>query len=410
MASHHSPFTALKYRDFRLIWLGLLVSIIGSQMQLMAVNYHIYLITHSALSLGIIGLARLIPVLFIAPISGLLADLHDRGKVILYAQFIMIFSAGLLAYLTFTHQISPFWIYFLIALNAVGGTLDTPARQSLIPLLVPKHHLTNAFSLANLMWQSSIVIGPSLAGFVIAGFGVGMVYVINAISFLAIIFSLLLIKPLDQNKDTNNTFSLSSLKSGFHFVFKTPLIYSTMLLDFFASFFGTATVLMPIFALDLLKVGPEGLGFLYAAPSIGGVLAGLILSSFKHLKNQGKILIYSVLIYGLATVLFGISRVYILSLIFLAVSGAGDAISSIIRNMTRQMVTPDSLRGRMTSVNMLFYSGGPQLGEIEAGIAASILGAPISVVLGGLGTIISTIIVKIKTPSLIKYQGDEALA
>lgn len=182
-----------------------------------------------------------------------------------------------------------------------------------------------------------------------------------------------------------------------------------MLLDFFATFFSSATVLLPIFAKDILAVGPKGLGILYAAPALGAVIAGLIVSSLGHLKNQGKILLGAIIIYGMATIFFGISRSFFLSLIFLFLTGVGDVVSTIIRNTIRQLTTPDYLRGRMVSVNMIFFMGGPQLGEAEAGILAAAIGTPASVVVGGIGTIIATLMLAFFIPKLKNYQGNKVV-
>ncbi|KKQ64365.1 MAG: Major facilitator superfamily [Candidatus Daviesbacteria bacterium GW2011_GWA2_38_24] len=201
-------------------------------------------------------------------------------------------------------------------------------------------------------------------------------------------------------------FNLDSIKEGIKFVFKTPLIYSSMLIDFLGTFFASATTLMPIFAVDILKVGPKELGFLYAAPSIGAIAAGFFFPFINKIKSKGKLLVFSICFFGLNTIFFALSKNLYLSLIFIGLSGAGDMISTIIRNVIRQLNTPDRLRGRMTAVNMVFYTGGPQLGETEAGIAASLMGTPLSVAFGGIATIITTIYVAIKTPQLLNYKDN----
>lgn len=314
-----------------------------------------------------------------------------------------------LAVTTFTGHINPLLIYLLIAGNSVASAFDTPARQSIVPLLVPKNYFMNAVSLNTILWQSAVVIGPSIAGFVIAISGVGIVYLLNALSFLAVIIALIAMNPLSQTVSKETGFSLKAVMEGLSFVRRSPIIYSTMFLDFFATFFSSATVLLPIFAKDILRVGPTGLGFLYAAPALGAVIAGLIVSSLGHLKNQGKILLSAVCLYGLATILFGISKSFYLSLLFLFLTGVGDVVSTIIRNTIRQLTTPDYLRGRMVSVNMIFFMGGPQLGEAEAGILAAAIGTPASVVVGGIGTIVATLILSYFIPKLKNYQGDEVL-
>lgn len=404
-----SPFTALKYKNFRLLWLGLLISRIGSEMQVVAVNWQTYLLTGSALSLGFIGLSRFLPILIFSLIGGITADKIDRKKIMITAQIAMTVWSLVLTLTTFTGLTTPGLIYLMIAANSIASAFDTPARQSIIPLLIPKKDFMNAVSLNTIMWQSAIVIGPAIAGFTIAYFGVATVYLINSISFLAVITSLILMSNPKGVKKSIVKFNLNSIAEGLNFVRKSPIIYSTMLLDFFATFFSSATVLLPIFAKDILMVGPAGMGLLYAAPSLGAVIAGLIFSTMGKIKNQGKILIGSVILYGAATLLFGLSKSFYLSLFFIFFTGVGDVISTIIRNTMRQLTTPDYLRGRMVSVNMIFFYGGPQLGEAEAGIVAALVGAPLSVVIGGLGTIIMTVILAVSIPKLYKYQGQELI-
>lgn len=405
-----SPFIALKFREFRLFWMGLLVSRIGSEMQVVAVSWQIYLLTNSALSLGLIGLARFLPIVFLSLAGGMAADLHNRRKIMIASQLVMAGVSVILAITTFSNNINPWLIYLLLALNSAASAFDTPARQAIVPSLVPKDHFINAVSLNTIMWQTAIVLGPSLSGFVIAYLGVGSIYVFNIFSFLVVILALLAMRTVKHDVARTTTFTLVSIKEGLAFVLKKPIIYSTMLLDFFATFFSSATVLLPIFAKDILAVGPQGLGILYAAPSIGGVLAGFIVSTLGHFRNQGKILVSAVIVYGIATALFGFSKSFYLSIIFLAVTGAADVISTILRNTIRQLNTPDYIRGRMVSVNMIFFMGGPQLGEAEAGILAAAVGAPASVVVGGIGAIVSTLLLAAIIPKLRNYQGNEVVA
>lgn len=409
MESRISPFVALKFRNFRLLWLGLLISRIGSEMQVVAINWQMYLLTGSALSLGFIGLARFLPVVFLSLFGGMAADLYNRRKVMIAAQIVMTLSTVVLAIATITHHVNPLFIYLLLAVNSAATAFDTPARQAILPSLVPAEYFVNAVSLNTIMWQTAVVLGPSLSGFIIAYLGVGSIYIINAISFLAVIISLLAMSPIIHEVKNITSFTLASVREGLAFVAKTPIIYSTMLLDFFATFFSSATTLLPIFAKDILSVGPQGLGLLYAAPSVGGILAGLLVSTRGHFKKQGKVLVSAVVVYGIATALFGFSRSFYLSLFFLFFTGAGDVVSTVIRNTVRQLNTPDHLRGRMVSVNMIFFMGGPQLGEAEAGILAAAAGAPASVVIGGIGAIVSAVLLAAFIPKLRNYQGDEVV-
>lgn len=403
----NSPFLALKFRDFRLLWIGLLISRIGSEMQVVAINWQMYTLTGSALALGVIGLCRFLPVLIFALPGGIVADKFNRKYVMLIAQTSTAVLSLVLSLTSFTGHISPLVIYLVLIGNSIATAFDTPARQSMAPSLVPKKYLVNALSLNTIMWQSAIVIGPSIAGFAIAYMGLSSVYLINAFSFIAVIIALILMNTPKQVIREDTSFSLRSLFEGLSFVRKSPLIYSTMLLDFIATFFSSATVLLPIFAMDILKVGPQGLGILYAAPAIGAVLAGLFTSSLGHFKHQGKILLLTISLYGAATLGFGLTTSFVVALFLLFLTGVGDVVSTIIRNTIRQLATPDHLRGRMISINMIFFMGGPQLGEAEAGILAAAIGAPLSVVAGGIGTIIATIAIGILVPKLRKYMGNE---
>jgi MFS family permease len=197
------------------------------------------------------------------------------------------------------------------------------------------------------------------------------------------------------------------MKDGFRFIFTRPMILSTMLLDFVATFFASANTMMPIVARDILKVGEVGYGFLSAAQPVGSVLAALVISQLHSLRRQGPIFLWAVAIFGVATVLFGMSHMFILALLALVLMGAADAVSTIIRNTIRQLQTPDPMRGRMTSVNQIFFQGGPQLGEVEAGVVAQLFGVPFAIVSGGIGCIVGMILIVLKWPQLRTYDGDE---
>jgi len=406
MKPKSSAFISLRYKNFSILWWGLLISTIGTQMQVTAINWHIYLLTKSTISLGLVGLANFLPLIIFSPLAGIAADLYNRKRIVFLAQAMMTLCAFFLGFFTLTKIISPLLIYLLVSLNSVAIVFDSSSRQSLYPLMVPKKYLANAASLINLMWRTSTVVGPSIGGLILAGFGkVEIIYFVKAVSFLAILIALFFIKPRRQVYQENISLSLSSIKEGFTFVFRRPLISSTMVLDFFASFFASANVLLPVFAKDILKVGAQGYGFLCAASSVGGVVAGLIFSLFSQIKKQGKLILTTVFIYGLATIVFGLSKSFYLSFFCLAVAGFCDVISTVIRATIRQLLTPDQIRGRMTAVNAMFYFGGPYLGEFEAGFLASLVGSPISVVIGGLGTVITTLFINHRVPQLRKYDN-----
>ncbi len=406
-------YPALKSTDFRYFWLGQFVSNIGTQMQIVAINWQIYVLTGSAAALGIIGLSRFLPIAIFSLVGGSFADVHNRKRMQLITQSIMAILSSLLAYTTFTHTANAWVIYGVTISMAIVMSFDLPARQALIPNLVDRKHLSNAMSLNFIMFQSALVVGPAVGGFLIGGAGLVIIYVLNTFSFLGVIISLLLIKndgePDHTLSKTKATVSISAILEGLHFVRSKTVVWSTMLLDFFSTLFASATVIMPIFALEVLKVGPEGLGFLYAAPAVGAVLGGSVMAHIGHIKNQGKILLASVAGYGIATIVFGLSKNYWLSLASLAFVGAGDSVSTVIRNVIRNLETPDHIRGRMTSINMIFFAGGPQLGEFEAGILAAAIGGPLSVAVGGVGVLIAVAITAWKIPVLRKYEDHEKL-
>ncbi|PJA56078.1 hypothetical protein CO165_00180, partial [Candidatus Roizmanbacteria bacterium CG_4_9_14_3_um_filter_33_18] len=334
-----SLVSLLKNQNYILLQIGIFISRTGSFMQDVAVNWQIYQLTKSPLSLGIVGLAKFLPILILSMVSGIAADVFNRKKIIFLVQFFSIINSLILAFLTITGKITPTLIYILVGLEAGFASFETPARQSMLPNLVKKEDFPFAVNINNLLYSSTNFIGPAISGFIIAFWGVKSIYLINSVSFFAVIIVLLLMKPILKTLEKKPELNLRSIMEGIKFVFSTPLILSSMMIDFVATFFASASTLMPIFAVDILKVGPKGLGFLYAAPSIGAILAGIIFPFINRIKNKGKLLIFSVCFYGLNTILFALSRNFYLSLFFIALSGSGDLMSSVIRNVIRQLNT-----------------------------------------------------------------------
>lgn len=403
-----SSFSALRHRDFRLLWIGQLVSVTGSQMQLVAINWHVYLLTKSPLALGGVGLVRVLPIIFCSLLGGVVADAIDRKRLMLVSQSVMLVSAALLALMTFNglHTIWP--IYLLTAIASAAVAFDNPARQSLLPTLVPLEDFPNAVSLGIVVFNSSMIVGPSLAGLLLKFHGPELIYALNAISFIAVIIALLLMSARGRAEAEREVaqINFSALREGLRFVWRTPIIVQTMMLDFIATFFASATALLPIFAAEILHVGAGGLGFLAAAPGAGSIVSGLIMARMGVMKKQGKAVLISVAVYGVATIFFGLSRWFWLSLLMLAITGAADTVSTVLRQTIRQLVTPNHLRGRMTSVNMVFFMGGPQLGEFEAGALAAVVGATASVLFGGVGCLIAVGAAGIWAKNLMNYEGE----
>jgi MFS family permease len=403
--------SVLRHRNFRLIWIGLLLSFTGSFMQNAALLWNVSLLVppdRKGIALGAVGLVRVVPIVIFSMISGVVADAWDRRKLMLMTQTGSAVVAVGLAVLALGGNTSVFPVYALAALSSAVGAFDLPARQSLVPSLVPREDLPNAISLNTIMQQTSQVLGPALGGIVIASMNVGWAYVFNAVSFAAVIVALLMMRdvPRPEHPAPIDALSWNAALEGLRFVFRSPLIRSTMLLDFFATFFSSATALLPIFAQDILKVGARGYGWLYAAPAVGATMmsAAMVLLT-SRINRRGPVLLWGVGLYGLATVIFGLSRSFWITFAALALTGVADTISMVIRNIVRQMETPDRLRGRMIGVNMVFFIGGPQLGELEAGAVANWLGAPFSVISGGLGCMMAVAWVAASTPELRHYRA-----
>ena len=396
------PLAAFASRDFRLIWIGNLVSLTGSEMSRAAVAWQVYQVTGDPLALGMIGAARLIPMVLLALGAGVLADAFDRRKLLIGAQVALLFCSLTLAVSTSLDTVTIWLIYAITALAGAASTIGLPARQALIPSLVPREHLAGALSLNITAMHLATVLGPTVSGLIIARSGVGPVYWLDAASFIVLIGTLLLMSPRPLEVQQRDV-SIRAVIDGLQFIRRNKLIWSSMLLDFLATFFSAATTLIPLFAEEILKVGPEGMGLLFAAPSAGAVIASIIISWTGAGHRQGPLLLWSVVIFGLSTIVFGLSNWFWLSLLMLAVNGAADTVSMVVRGTIRNLETPDTMRGRMVGINMLFFAGGPQLGEIEAGIAARLLGGPLSVALGGAACVIMTGLLAAVTPELRHY-------
>ena len=390
-------------------------------MQSAALLWHVSLLvpaSRKGLALGLVGAVKVLPIIVFSLISGVVADALDRRRLMLVTQILSTMVALVLAILAFQGVTHVWPIYLLAALGSAVSAFDLPARQALMPTLVPREHLPNAISLNTIMYQVAAVLGPSLGGILIASTSVAWAYVANAVSFLFVAAALLLmtnvtgraLRDATTSPTSRDDVSLHAAVEGLRFVFTSPLIRSTMLLDFFATFFSAATALLPIFAQDILRVGAGGYGWLYAAPAAGALtMSAAMVPLTERIDRRGMILLWAVGVFGLATVGFGLSRTFWLTFACLAMTGAADTISMIIRNIVRQLETPDRLRGRMTGVNMVFFMGGPQLGELEAGAVANWLGATFSVISGGVGCLLATGWVAAATPALRHYRRDSGV-
>jgi MFS family permease len=375
-----------------------------------AIAWQLYLLTHSALSLGLIGLFRFLPILLMALFGGAVADAVDRRRLIIAAQLVLTLNSAALAALTIAGHATPAALYAFAFIAGLAKAFGNPARQALAPSLVPPEEFPNAVSLNVTAWQVATVLGPSLGGAIVAFRGPALAYAIDAVSFGGMALAAWSIRFRQKLPPASGALSWRAIGDGLRFVARTPVISWLMALDFVACLFAGSMMLMPIYADQLLHVGATGLGLLYSAPAAGAIAAALLMAGRPPVRRQGPVVLVAVAAYGLAIALFGLSRVFPLSLLCLAASGAADTISMIQRQTIRQLLTPDALRGRMTSINMVFYMGGPQLGELEAGVVAKALGPTFSVVSGGLACVVAAFGFAVWAPSLRRLRDTTAVA
>ena len=376
----------LRYRDFRLLWIGFFVSQVGSQMQIVAVAWQVYRLTNDPLALGGLGLARVLPVIVFGIFGGVIADVVDRRTLLLVTQTALMLNSLALFFLTASDHVTLFVLYAFCLVSGSAVALNNPARQAMIPTLVPDEVLPRALGLSVTSWQLATVVGPTVGGIVLAARGPAPVYLIDAASFVAVIVVLLAIRSRGV-ADPEARADWRSVVEGLRFLRRTPILLALMLLDFLGTFFAGAMLLLPIFADQLLRVGASGLGLLFAAPSVGSALVAFSIAVKGPPPLAGKTVLASVALYGLAIAAFGAATSFPLALLFLTIAGAADGISTVVRQTLRQLLTPDELRGRMTGVSMIFFMGGPQLGELEAGVVGRLLGVRTSVILGGVACV-----------------------
>jgi len=403
---------AFKSRSFLLYWIGHLISIAGSQMQLWALYWHLRTLSDQPMVISGIGLVRFLPVILLSLIAGVAADRFDRRKMAILTQVALGFVALLLGLVTSWGVMSLWLIFGLVIMQSIAVAFDGPARQALIPSLVSRENLANAYSLTSIASKVGGILGPAICGVVIAFWGLQWAYWLNAISYLAVVGALIAmgdIHTMIEGKTFGLRETLRDIREGIAFIKNSPIILSVMILDFFGTFFSSANTLLPFVAMDILHIGPIQYGWLSASQAIGTLIIGLYLSQKTKLLRQGMLISISVVMFGLATVLFGVSTSFWLTMLALILIGAFDGLSSIIRNTVRQVLTPDTMRGRMMSITQIFFKGGPQLGEVESGLVAQLLGVPFAIISGGVGCVLAAWTVMKKFPQLWSFNGDERL-
>jgi len=388
--SRRQFLSPLRHRDFRLFWIGLLLSSVGSQFTQVAMAWQIYELTNSPLQIGLIGLARAVPQMIIMLFGGLLADAMNRRKLLMVTQASLFFVSGSLALVTLGGHVTPMKLYGVTVLLALFSSLESPSRQSMVTNLVPAQDLSRALAISSTQRQIATIAGPSLAGVVLAFAGPTVCYAVDAISWLVMLAALALIRTQLPQRGGWRTITLTSLTEGFRFAWGHAVIFPLLMMDFGVNIFGTVRSLLPIYARDILAVGPQGLGVLYGASAAGALIGAFAFSLSGPVRQAGRWILFGVTIYGLCLLLFAKSHFFWFSVLLLVGSGIGDTISAILRATINQLSSPDELRGRMASIHSLFTNSGPQLGQFQIGALASAIGAEFAAMTGAL--IILTIV------------------
>ena len=405
----HDPYQALRHRNFQYQWVGALIGTLANQMQGAAVGWDIYTRTHSAFALGVVGLVQALPVLMLALPAGQIADRLDRRRIVLSMAALLAFAwLGLYSASSQNAAISLFYLFLFI--DGIANALIRPARTALVTQLVPLHELPNAITWNSTRVQIATMVGPALGGFAIAAFaGPAPVYLVAVALTLIDLVCVTLMRPRPQERSSEKV-SWDSISSGARFVFNNKLLLAPLSLDMLAVLLGGAVALMPIFAKDILKVGATGYGFLLAAPSVGALLTLLFMAHTPPIRRAGKVLLWCVAGYGLTMVVFGASKSFWLSMSMLFLAGGLDSISVMIRHTLVQVITPDYLRGRVSSINGMFIGVSNELGGFESGTVAKFIGPIPTVVLGGIGTILVAAGVALKWPQLRRLNTLEEAA
>jgi MFS family permease len=431
----HDPYAAFRFGDFSLFTAGNLLSITGRLMLAVAVEWEIYARTHSATALGLVGLVIAVPVVTLSLPAGHLADRFSRKRIILISQIFSALASVALALVSWKHlsipPVAPLregnhalaaiatiferhhpafhfddasvpLIYLILFLGAVARTFSWAARSSFFPTLVSRDAFANAVTWNNSVFQIGSVVGPGVSGLLVAHVGFPLVYMLDALCALAFFLLVLPIRRSTQARNRTEKGTWRSLVAGMRFVFSKKVILATITLDLFAVLLGGATALLPIFADQILHCGPIGLGWMRAAPAVGAFAMALLVAHAPPMKQAGKTLLWCVTGFGIATILFGLSRLFWLSLGLLFFIGAFDSVSVIIRGSIVQLVTPDEMRGRVSAVNNIFIGTSNEFGALESGLTAALFGPVISVVAGGIGTILVVLGVAFSWPETRK--------
>jgi MFS family permease len=371
-----------------------------------AIAWHVFALSHSAFHLGLIGLVQFLPALFLTLVGGAVADTYDRRKVCMIAQTIPLACCGVLFATTQRGTVSLELLYGMILLVAVAQTFANPARAALLPSLVPRESFPRAVTVVSTVQALAFVSGPTACGFLIAAAGIGMAYGAYELLALGSLLGLAFLRPAATD-GPRRAMSWEAVRDGLRFVRRQPVVLGCMALDMFAVIFGGATALLPIYAIDILKVGARGYGVLSASLEAGALVSALAMLTLPPIRRAGSALLIAVTVYGAATIVFGLSHWFPLSVVAYGLVGMADQVSVVMRGTAIQLSTPDDLRGRVSAVNFLFIGASNQVGAAESGFVAALTSAPFAVVSGGVGCLLVVAIVAAKLPALRAYRTNE---
>jgi MFS family permease len=398
-------------RDLRLLVLGNVVSGLGTQAALVALPYQIYLETGSAFLTGLLGAVELVPLVAMALLGGALADRHDRRRLLLLDQVALVATAAALAALTFAGDPPVPLLYVLGALTAGFGAVQNVTRSAIVPNLVEPARLRSALALNFGLMQVTMVVGPGLGGLVIGAFGVGAAYTADAVSCLAMVAAAVAMRPQPPQGDgTPAAGMLRSIGEGLRFVRRNRALTGSFAIDLMAMAFGMPRALFAVLAVSVYDAGAAGTGLLYAAVSVGATVAALTTGWLAHARRLGLIVVWAVSIWGAAIALAGLMPSLWPAAALLAVAGAADSVSAVCRSAINQTVTPDHMRGRMSSTFSLVVTSGPRLGDVEAGAVAALAGPRFSVVSGGVACVAGALLIALAFPALVRYDAETATA
>ncbi len=400
--SGHDPFGALRLRNYRLLLSGNTAANIGMHMQTVAIGWEIYERTHSALALGLIGLSQVVPVLVLVLPAGAVADRLSRRRIVIAALAVISLCSMALCGIS-SGRADVRWMYAVLFVNGIARAFLQPARAAFLPQIVPRERFGNAVTWNSFGFHLAAIIGPAFGGWLIKMLGgAATVYAVDAASALVFALAMSMI-PHQPRAVAAPPGASPSIAAGIGFLRRSPVVLASITLDLFAVLLGGATALLPIYAKDILRVGPVGLGWLQAAPALGALTMALLLACRPPMQKAGRDLLLAVAGFGVATIVFGLSRSFWLSLLMLLLSGALDNISVVVRHTLVQMLTPDHLRGRVSAINAMFINASNELGGFESGFVAYLAGPTFSVVFGGVGTLVVVAAVARIWPQLRRY-------